>query len=45
MKFNKKFQKEVNPNELEANIKKVIMETPETRSFFMYVDNKERTHG
>ncbi|VDK89038.1 unnamed protein product [Litomosoides sigmodontis] len=45
MKFTKKFRKEVNPSELEANIKKVIMESPGARNFFMYVDNKERTHG
>ncbi|CAG9529463.1 unnamed protein product [Cercopithifilaria johnstoni] len=43
--FNKKFKKEVCPNELEANIKKVIMGSSGATNFFMYVDDKERTHG
>lgn len=43
--FNKKFKKEVCPNELEANIKKVIVESSGAINFFMYVDNKEQTHG
>lgn len=45
MNFNKKFKKEVCSSELEANIKKVLMESSGPVYFFMYVDNQEHTHG
>ncbi|EJW85756.1 hypothetical protein WUBG_03334 [Wuchereria bancrofti] len=42
--FNKKFKKKVCPNELEANIKKVVMESSGEKNFFMYVDDQQYTH-
>uniref|UniRef100_A0A0R3RXD5 Piwi domain-containing protein n=1 Tax=Elaeophora elaphi TaxID=1147741 RepID=A0A0R3RXD5_9BILA len=45
LNFNKKFKKEVCADELEANIKKVTMESSGVTKFVMYVDNKEYTHG
>ncbi|KAK6104754.1 Piwi domain family protein [Brugia pahangi] len=42
--FNKKLKKKVCPDELEANIKKVVTESSGETNFFMYVDNQEYTH-
>uniref|UniRef100_A0A8R1U430 Piwi domain-containing protein n=1 Tax=Onchocerca volvulus TaxID=6282 RepID=A0A8R1U430_ONCVO len=42
--INKKFKKKVCSSDLEANIKKVIVEFSGETNFFMYVDNKQHTH-